>query len=403
MNNGDSIQTAEPRSSAVHLRMLERLRSGLPPSEAINELCVDFDRPLTTMHKVLLRPAESRRWLVVHGQYGGGKTHFLQVMRSEAHRNGYATCYLCSDGYASALNHPQRFLHVLLGTMEVSGRPGVGYDHLISQCLATPQGRDWLTGAVNRCSVGFRQPFVTALNLLASLDYSTPSARPEPYFVSEIIEQLSGGTMVYRGATPSAREVVYHLLRLACEVIRHAGGRGLVLLIDEVESVFTKMPSARSRSGAMRVLSALCETPELPDVVTALALTPDAVAQLQNESPAYDRYGCLHSLEPLDDFLGHFCEVEYIVECRLPGTRMRQSLLGKVRTAYQHAYPKAGIGGPDGSAAWKRMVMAKSDGLSMRLLVREAVDLLDTERFSSQSSADNQSCPDAATLDGSGR
>src|SRR5687768_4414141 len=98
------------------------------------------------------------RWIMVRGQYGTGKTYFLQVFRSLALSRNYASCYLCADNGSSALNHPLRFLPNVLTTMEVPQRLVIGYANLLRELLVSSTGRQWLRTALERWRVRGRQP-----------------------------------------------------------------------------------------------------------------------------------------------------------------------------------------------------------------------------------------------------
>jgi hypothetical protein len=157
---------------------------------------------------------------------------------------------------------------------------------------------------------------------------------------------------------------------------------GLALLIDEAESVVTKLPPFRSRNAAMRVLAALCEAKEFGNLVTVLALTPDADQQLRDESHSYDVAGCHGSYEPMHRFLAHLRGDKCIaVDCKVLKANEIRELLGKIRSVYLQAYPDAHNLNAQHLEEWDGYIYAaRIKGLPLRLLIRQAVDFLDAQR-----------------------
>lgn len=369
------------------LRTLQRLRSGLPPTEGLEHLSVGYGRAISAIEQRLNGEDGAGRWLMARGNYGAGKTHFLQTVRSLAHSRGFATCYLCADSGMSALNHPQRFMAGLLGSLEIPGRASLGYEPFILDMAATAEGRKVLLQHCRKWSIGRRMPFAQAiwrLWTLASIHDGADGAdvRHSPWVAGLLADDLSGITIAHRAATADVRQSAYHLLLMARDLLILSGRRGLVILLDEVESIYTKLPNYRSRAGAMRVLAALCQSRSFEGVLTALAMTPDAHRMLVREMAGIYFDDCLRSLEPVSSLLRNFTDGSpHLVDCHVIRGAEVGTLLERVRRLYLAAY-RGWSQSPAQKSAWARFAgKTRAPDLPNRLLVRQAIDLLDAQRY----------------------
>jgi hypothetical protein len=365
------------------LRAVHRLRCGLPPSERVRDITVG-DGELVATIESWLNGAGGPRWLRVSGNYGEGKSHTLSLLREIAHDRGYATCTLTADGSSSALNHPQRFLPVMLGTLEVPGTAFCGYEHLLYGTFIDA-ARASAARAVVRAHLTAGRT-VDVETLLAIAGIISVASRPEGVGTDEhgrlirtVTLHLSGESARHRPGTSASRALTYALLGVAMELVALAGASGLVLLVDEVESIYTKLPNARSRRGAYRVLSALCEAAELAGLRVALAITPDAERQMHadlSDLPADD--GAL-TCEPIDMLAQSALSGVVQIECRPLSEDEREDLVYRVRRLLEAAYgPVPGVS----PSAWTDFVEEVAGlEIPVRLLVRHVVDFIDAHRY----------------------
>ena len=75
----------DPR--ARWLRSIERLRSGLPPVDGLEEFTKGQANVSRVTTAFLEKPADLDRWLSITGNYGEGKTHALSLIREIAQHN----------------------------------------------------------------------------------------------------------------------------------------------------------------------------------------------------------------------------------------------------------------------------------------------------------------------------
>jgi len=364
------------------LRTIQRLRSGLPPVEGLRRLTVGYENVFPKIDKILNPSKRRSRWMLVKGDYGDGKSHFLQVFRSRAHEAGYASCYLCSDAGNNALNHPQRFLHSLLTTMEFPKDPLLGIEYTVSNTALTPEGRNQLRGLCHHRGLPSRMPFRQVIEDLDFLDrcetrHAAAGLMHQGRF--RVAEELSGSTISHRSANESSRDVAYRLLRIAIDLAVEQGYRGVAFLIDEAESIFTKLWNSASRSGAFRVLSALCEGPLFDDCVFAVAVTPDAYRDMLFEVRPLPSHQRLHE-ERMKAFAQNIKKENVpTIDCPRLSDGQRPALLDSVKHLYQEAYQGWQM---DPSGAWSEFTaQLLQQELPIRIAIRQAIDFLDTQRF----------------------
>jgi hypothetical protein len=375
--NKVSLPTASEHGSL--LRTVHRLRAGLPPFDNLATLTVGGDHICPVLSR-FLQKADGPRWMVISGNYGEGKSHSLALLRELAQQDGYATCQLNADGALAALNHPQRFLPTLLATLETPGRAARGYANLVFEALTDQESKDRIRQIVIKQIVRhlLRSEAERLVRILADSSDNTALEALAPA-ADEIALHLSGESIQHRSATEGTRIFAYSLLKVAIEILISSGLRGLVLLIDETESISTKLKGVRSRLGAYRVLAALCESPEFVNCKVSLAATPDALRQFTTEIPyMMSELGSTPG-EPVQQWAKRLNDGPPILACRSLGPGQRGELLNSVRRIYSEAYQGSfRIAG----APLQTGDRSPLSDVPTRLLVRSAIDRLDADRWS---------------------
>lgn len=368
--------THELDERATYLRAVQRLRAGLPPQEHIGELTVGNHH--NTITDLLASKPGSRRWMLVTGDYGHGKSHTLTLLEHEARRQGYVTCHLSADSAASALNHPQRFLPLLLSTLDVPLRAVQGYQDFLHELLDDAHAIDAIAFFVSQ-----RLAETTALRrdldlALQALRRATPDERLARK--QALMNLLAGDSINARLADPAVRSQAYELLGIAQDAVKVVGAKGIAIIIDEAESIYTKLPSSLSRYGAYKVLSAFANSSHLPDCCLAIAVTPDALQKLQAIDLAAANYGCLPT-EPVVAWAGDLRDHRVpILQCQPLATSDKMALISNVAKLYTTAYPNVSIQ-DDPGAPWQNFrATTASANLPVRIAIRRAVDYLDIQR-----------------------
>jgi hypothetical protein len=322
------------------------------------------------------------RGLFVLGDYGTGKSHSVTLLRDLALSEGYATCWLTADGYECALNHPQRFVSSVLGTLETPHGDS-GYSALIARLLATPTLQDSVVmrvlGDLNGRSNLELAVRAVLLDLATAAD-GMEGAEETHLQADALARLLTGETLTGLGNLESYRHMAYRLLRLAEHLVRLPGCRGLVIVVDEVESVFTKLWNYRSRFGAYRTLSALCVGMETANIKVAMAVTPDTFAAMASELSANSAFLGYPPFEPLERY-SEAIEASTIpvLRCQPLTTAQLDQLAWRIRALYGETYPGISLGsGKDWMDTVKSILHRKPP---VRVAIRDCIDALDRIRL----------------------
>jgi hypothetical protein len=384
--SGTEVRAQLQLSKPARLRTIYRLRSGLPPTEHLADLTIGADTLMACTKRLLEASPRSARWLQVVGDYGEGKSHSLTLLRELARQQNYATCYLTCDGSSSALNHPQRFLSVLLATLAVPGQSVHGYEDFLCEILRDRTSTEALHDVVNRRVSGAHFAAADLRWHLARLvrAYRLNEGAGEEALTAHtrsIVLHLSGQSIRHRPGAPQMRRFAYELLQVVVDYAVVLGRKGVFVLVDEVESIYTKLPNARSRHGAHRVLSALCEAPVFGHCRVVLAVTPDAHRWLRADTPSMHRSASDLDCEPVREWANRLtADTLTTVVCHRLDQPSRVHLLTQIREFYLRTYPQ--VRERLREDRWIRFVKdLVPRALPVRLLMRQTIDFLDGQRY----------------------
>jgi hypothetical protein len=336
------------------------------------------------MVRALLKGGPGSAWGIVRGDYGGGKSHALTLFADIARHEGYATCHLSADGYANALNHPQRFLPSLLASLEIPLRSTYGYTDLLYDVMSDAQLAERLSSIVSSHFDGctsiaseMRMCLSRVMQLLQNNEVRSDEWTANLRLVTS---HLTGDSIRHLTAAPTYRRTAYNLLSIARDLLLEVGMKGVAIAIDETESIYTKLPNARSRQGALRVLAGLCQFAQCRVI---LAVTPDAFRNIVSDVllTFQDTYAL--PIESVPNWVNALkAGAVPIVDCRPLSRAQRKELLDAVRAAYVRAYGDEFAS--DGfKHRWESATQFAADSqLPVRLVVRRAIDLMDSSRYS---------------------
>lgn len=287
------------------LHYIESLRLGIPPNQAISYFTVGRRAEINSLYNLLSKPNQKIKLL--QANYGSGKTHLLKLLREEALRRNFSVSLLTLDGKSGI-----RFskLDEIFGSM--------------CRNLAMPDGSKGVSGLFDAIKHGSSSqakhiqqykfyngnrrsaPLQEALNWW--LKYDLPQTR------DVIVEWISNP---YHFTTTSSQEKLYYRIlnktyfssqdkaQLAVlrregvfkwsdsadytrtwaafaevdRLVRIAGAKGLILLIDEFEDVVTNLTSPQQRIAFSHLFSFYSGM--FPGL-TVFAVTPDFVEKCKN-------------------------------------------------------------------------------------------------------------------------
>jgi hypothetical protein len=195
-------------------------------------------------------------------------------------------------------------------------------------------------------------------------------------------EGSTGDSIRHRTSTPDVRAYTYRLLRVTTQLVKRTGATGLLILIDEAESVFTKLHNIVSREGAFRVLSALCMGKHFGNSSKAvLALTPDARRSASEQlTRLASGYGALDD-EPVRQWAKMLLSSDlHVADCAKLEIRDRVELLRRIRHLYERAFGWT-LPQPLDDKWWEFTSLIAGKNIPVRAVVRLGVEFMDIQRY----------------------
>ena len=258
--------------------VIEQLRFGIPPSCASLNFTVGRDSQIRELVQSL-ECTQEKRALLIHANYGAGKSHLLRVLRELALERGFAVALIVADAQGGVrFNRMDTVFGAICREIEVPGnsKKGIGVlfdayrkvdesklgqssiherkrvsngnkwdfsDRLVGPGIYVAL-RAWVKGGDN-CAVRDRvkawlsspesyrsQRKLLYHELVAGLRANFLDPRPEWQFYSEEVFQFQTGG--HRQSWDGLSDL--HRIALC------SGFRGLVLLVDEFEDVIQNLP-----------------------------------------------------------------------------------------------------------------------------------------------------------------
>lgn len=250
--------------------IIEDLRKGSVPVEYVPFFTVGRQQWLKFIEEDLDQyiAAGGAKVRFINGDYGDGKTHFMSIVRHLARQKGFAVSFVVLTREVPVHKFEvvyQAMVRQLVGAFEGTGIRALveGWlDGLKGELGGDTEGgfdeRLEALGEVLKGLPGMEFNFANALVGLADLRY-----RPLPEGQAEA-ERVEGRETLYQwleGAKVSKRELksfqVFEaldktnskrFLGALVALLRHLGHQGLVLLLDELETVMAQPASVRNAS-----------------------------------------------------------------------------------------------------------------------------------------------------------
>ncbi len=388
--------SAEVETQAEPWQVIEALRTGVVPARGVREYTVGREQALKSLDELLAHGSGCR---IVWGDYGEGKTHFLEIAEQAALDLGFATARIVLDLHEQPLHKPLRLYRALLQRLQLPGLLGRGFEPLLERLRdRLRDSREHYAGTGKRAS-RFLSPYLHALRAedepaLALLrDYVAGEDVPM-HVVRYELDRIG-----WRGERPLTLSDfrtygrMYSLLlsTWACWA-RDAGMKGLVLLFDEVERV--DVYDANDYQHAFEVLKHFAAITMEPE---DLGFDPEDLYRggqpIHRALPlrfADDHpLSTVFALTPLGEIRTLFQHVtrsrRYDIELGPLKRKWLRTLVLKVAEVYRRAYPRFDLA----EAALETIVDVLPRELdasqdSFRFAVRAAVYHLDALRLASR-------------------
>lgn len=270
MSYDGSISPGTDSFSLPWLRLqLARLKAGTPvDGRILPSLTIGMER-LESKLSELLEKRVDRRWMALVGDFGEGKSHFLNLSRHTGHSRGWAVCNLVANISDGSLAHPQRHLQFVLDTMHSPYGSGVGLVELF---------REWWESSRRSAILEFANTFPRESPIAQHL-----IGLEEGSIELDIVcEYLGGKYLGARAGSATSRKAFRKHLEDITSLLIAVGHKGLLVLIDEIESVF-RLSNYPSWIAALRSLGSYCCDPRLRNVVVVFVSTFEARQKIQKE------------------------------------------------------------------------------------------------------------------------
>ncbi len=270
---------------------------GTPPEFGLEQFSVGLDALVEVLEQEYLKdllPLNLSSFKLITGNYGGGKTHFLYLIRELAWRHNYATSYVSLSATECPFDRLELVYKKIAANISAPPaaedrlRPGhSGIGHLLRFWFqASPAEPKFLERIPNLESMSFTNAVKSALLSLQYEDSNTFDAMVQWLQAEDIPRDLK---LKHRIAERVDRTTAFRMLRSLIQFINALGYRGLILLFDEAERGIS-ISSARDKRRALDNLRQVideCGNSRLPGAMFFYAI-PDENILLEGAGGAYE-------------------------------------------------------------------------------------------------------------------
>jgi hypothetical protein len=340
---------------------VRRLRRGVVAANQVTSLSVGLEEQSSEIRKQLrLLCSGSAQACFVEGEWGTGKSHLLALTAELAIESGAAVAYLNLNGQNAAINHPQRFYHLIAARLKTAHTaPGISdlLQHLFAQPVLRAKLLEWvmLKDRTSELALAIR-------SLIDSKDADNAFA------LSLVLgTDLSWADYGYK------REKALKRIADLGQCLWHCGLSGLALELDELETL-DQLWNSRSRKGAYEVLGRLIQMQHVLPIFAVTARFRSIVHQDATSIPDLGTAGL--------EFINGWQRKQYPLLRATELTRYSAlKLARRIESLYAQAY------GTPSSHAELGPVVGEWSGLSTRsprALLRRVVHHLDVNRNGSE-------------------
>lgn len=218
-----SVPTALLRPDNIDFRsrqILESLRIGIVPDFALREWTVGREEEFGSVSEWLADPAEGSAILL--GAYGSGKTHMLRYLEQEALDQGFAVAMVRVDPGEENSSFPYRFYGHVMKALRVPRKDGLDDAVSVFQDAVMSGAFRFLEG----------HPFYG--RFARAIQSGTDRRTDWQAFLGDRAESPCFPNL--HGVTTAANVTCNMLTAFSGFLASEAGVKGMVLLIDEVET-----------------------------------------------------------------------------------------------------------------------------------------------------------------------
>ena len=286
-------------------RAIEALRNGVPNRKAVEILGCNQPRAEAAFDALLAgvadtgAPSGDSTGMLVSGGFGSGKSHLLAHLESRALSQGFV-CSTVAVSKETPLYDLGKVFKSAVENARMPDRRGRLIEELGSTAdWKSARSADFFRWADNAASSGLLSPMFPAsllvyervgdLELIGKIESFWSGDRIRVAEVKDGLRRI-GQSRNYSFRAPKAAELPPQRLRFVVELIRSAGYKGWVVLLDELELVGSYSLLQRGRSYAEltrwlgRAVNQAC-----PGLVTAGTVTDDFASAIISPDGKQDR------------------------------------------------------------------------------------------------------------------
>ena len=286
-------------SNLTYRRAMEALRSGVPNREAVRLLGCNQPQAESQFQDLLRRasdtatPQRSALGMLVSGDFGAGKSHLLSHFEYLALSQGFV-CSKVAISKETPLYDLGKVFKSAMDNGRILYRTGPLVEEIGLQLSYDSGEYSHLFGWANSPSSGLHPIFPASLLVHERSNELELNRAIESFWAGERIKvsdvknglRQIGQLQSYSFRAPRAAELPPQRLRFATELIRGAGYKGWVVLLDEIELVgqYSLLQRARSYSELARWLGQ-AQGEAHPGLVVVGTVTADyALANISAEA-----------------------------------------------------------------------------------------------------------------------
>ena len=284
-------------------RALEGLRNGVPNEAAVNILGCHQPEAEGQFQKLLSQAMDldnlpsSSLGMLISGEFGSGKSHLLAYLEHQALSQGFVCSRVCISKETLLYNLDKVFKSAM-DCGEMPDRTGQLMGELGLRLEKSPEAYARFFQWANSEQSGLHPIFPATLMVHERVNDPELIDKVRSFWAGERIKVSTvkdglrqvGQLHNYPFRAPKAKELPPQRLRFATELIKGAGYKGWVVLLDELELVssYTLPQRARSYAELARWLGKV-EDEEYPGLVVVGTVTSDFAAAVLGDSGKQDR------------------------------------------------------------------------------------------------------------------
>lgn len=292
--------------------IFERLRSGTVPEKGLDKFAVGIDKPLNEIRRQLnLISTGEGTFKFLRGGYGCGKTFMSQYTLLEALKENFAVSFVVVSPNDTQFHKFDEVYHRIVSGIRTPMAASGALEDAIDRWIARIEDRleDEIGDDAEDFDEQVKVRFETELSDLTKESsghefinvlkaYFDAKQEGDYQTASSLISWISGSKNVaasakkkagIKGEISSASALLY--LKVILNIIKKAGHNGLVIIVDELETILRTRSDVRGKSlnGLRQIIDAAKDFPGMLWIFTGTREFFDSKKGVYGLEPLHDR------------------------------------------------------------------------------------------------------------------